>query len=266
MKSQPDWFVGENVSGHITLGLDKVLDDLGRLGYTAQPFHIPALAVDGDHERYRIFIVAYADRKSGLQTRKTVRSIREEWGAWEDVGGRGWRSVPRADWNLSGPPVSRESDGISTSLDGGVRITNAHRLCFEKARSEKHPIFNFVRTMWKHNEITTASPRPTERCVICGHSMSEMPCQGRYGSWEMGYGPEEGEDLLRMRKEFFQLLAYQSQNMQQGVSDDIGKKEREQAVEMRKKRCEALGNAVVPQQIYPILAAIKQIDDMMHTG
>jgi DNA (cytosine-5)-methyltransferase 1 len=29
-------------------------------------------------------------------------------------------------------------------------------------------------------------------------------------------------------------------------------------------RLKSLGNAVVPEQIYPILAAIKQIDDMLH--
>lgn len=113
----PTWFVGENVSGHITMGLDTVLDDLGRLGYTAQSFHIPALSVDGDHERYRIFIVAYSDSKSGLQTRSKARALREEWGAREDVGGSGWRPIPRADWHISGPPVSREPDGISKELD-----------------------------------------------------------------------------------------------------------------------------------------------------
>lgn len=34
-------------------------------------------------------------------------------------------------------------------------------------------------------------------------------------------------------------------------------------VSNRVERCRALGNAVVPQQIYPIIAAIKQIDDLM---
>jgi DNA (cytosine-5)-methyltransferase 1 len=76
----PDWFVGENVSGHITMGLDTVLTDLGRLRYTAQTFHIPALAVDADHERYRVFVVAYSDKKSGLQAHQAARAIREKWG------------------------------------------------------------------------------------------------------------------------------------------------------------------------------------------
>jgi DNA (cytosine-5)-methyltransferase 1 len=122
---EPDWFVGENVSGHITMGLDTVLTDLGRLGYTAQSFHIPALAVDADHERYRVFIVAYADRKSGLQTHKAARAIGEKWESWEDVSWRSWRPIPRSDWNISGPPVSREPDGIPGRLERCRALGNA---------------------------------------------------------------------------------------------------------------------------------------------
>lgn len=55
---RPHWFVGENVAGHITLGLDGVLSDLGDIGYTVQPFVIPACAVGAYHRRNRVFIVA----------------------------------------------------------------------------------------------------------------------------------------------------------------------------------------------------------------
>lgn len=54
----PRWFVGENVAGHVTLGLDDVLSDLGNIGYTAQPVVIPAAAVGASHRRDRVFILA----------------------------------------------------------------------------------------------------------------------------------------------------------------------------------------------------------------
>lgn len=58
---RPRWFVGENVAGHITLGLDEVLSDLGDAGYTAKAFVIPACAVGAYHRRSRVFIVAHID-------------------------------------------------------------------------------------------------------------------------------------------------------------------------------------------------------------
>jgi DNA (cytosine-5)-methyltransferase 1 len=55
---RPDWCVFENVSGHITLGLDQVLSDLEGEGYAIQPFVIPACAVNAPHRRDRVWIVA----------------------------------------------------------------------------------------------------------------------------------------------------------------------------------------------------------------
>ena len=60
---QPSWFVGENVVGHVTLGLDQVLSDLEGEGFSSQPFIIPSCAVGAVHKRERIFIVANSTSK-----------------------------------------------------------------------------------------------------------------------------------------------------------------------------------------------------------
>lgn len=57
-QKRPDWVVGENVAGHIALGLDEVLFDLESEGYAARPFVIPACGVDAPHRRDRVWIVA----------------------------------------------------------------------------------------------------------------------------------------------------------------------------------------------------------------
>ena len=57
---RPTWVIGENVAGHITMGLDDVLADLDGLGYAAQAFVIPACAVGAVHRRDRLWLVAYA--------------------------------------------------------------------------------------------------------------------------------------------------------------------------------------------------------------
>ncbi len=62
---QPTWCVFENVSGHISLGLDQVLSDLEGKGYAVQPFVVPACALDAPHRRDRVWIIAsHADSES----------------------------------------------------------------------------------------------------------------------------------------------------------------------------------------------------------
>jgi len=57
---RPTWVIGENVAGHISLGLDTVLSDLEGEGYQARCFVIPAVAADAPHRRDRCWIVAYS--------------------------------------------------------------------------------------------------------------------------------------------------------------------------------------------------------------
>jgi len=56
---RPAWFIGENVTGHISMGLDDVLSDLEAQGYASRTFVIPACAVDAKHRRDRVWIVAH---------------------------------------------------------------------------------------------------------------------------------------------------------------------------------------------------------------
>ena len=59
---RPTWVVGENVSGHIKLGLDAVLSDLEGQGYGTRTFSISASSVGANHKRERIWILAHAGR------------------------------------------------------------------------------------------------------------------------------------------------------------------------------------------------------------
>ena len=54
---RPSWVVFENVSGHIALGLDKVLADLALKDYATRVFVIPAAAIGAPHRRDRLWII-----------------------------------------------------------------------------------------------------------------------------------------------------------------------------------------------------------------
>ncbi|USK54387.1 DNA cytosine methyltransferase [Cytobacillus solani] len=147
---QPTWFVGENVAGHITLGLDTVLFDLESIGYTWQPFIIPACAVNAPHRRDRVFIVAYSDSKSRSLTifnrdrkkgksrnkKEKVRSSNRffaEMGPKIDSDVRGWET------ELAKSRLVRSDDGIPYLVDRLRSLGNA------VVPQQIYPILKFIK-------------------------------------------------------------------------------------------------------------------------
>lgn len=58
--TRPRFVIGENVAGHISLGLDTVLSNLAQQDYTTRAFVIPACAKDAKHRRDRVWVVAHS--------------------------------------------------------------------------------------------------------------------------------------------------------------------------------------------------------------
>ena len=78
---QPRVCFFENVEGHITCGLHRVLCDLGRLGYRTTWGIFSASECGAPHQRKRVFILAMAnDSGEGLE------------GLWECCGPQGWQA------------------------------------------------------------------------------------------------------------------------------------------------------------------------------
>ncbi|BAQ85823.1 putative methylase [uncultured Mediterranean phage uvMED] len=75
---RPSLILCENVSGHIVLGLDEVLLDLEGEGYSTRAFVIPASAVDANHKRERVWIVAYTKRMGWEQRAEKSREPKRE--------------------------------------------------------------------------------------------------------------------------------------------------------------------------------------------
>jgi len=61
---QPRYVIGENVAGFVTMELDSCLSDLEAIGYACGAFVIPACAVDAQHRRDRVWILANRDSDS----------------------------------------------------------------------------------------------------------------------------------------------------------------------------------------------------------
>lgn len=253
---RPRWFVGENVAGHVTLGLDDVLTDLADINYTAQSFIIPAASVGAVHRRDRVFIVAHANEQyversviKTLQREQTLQrflhpgSIKE----WTE------RSM------LYEPKLLRNYNGIPRILDGGV--TDVHQSGHEKTGTKSNSTLRNMRNMRKFSEGREASPKIDGAASLCINALQKMSRQSRPGTWKPS--EEKNKKLCDLQNGVLPEPQHKEQDLQQRMFDNDWKNERQQKVESGAKRIKALGNAVVPQQIYPLLAAIKQIDDML---
>lgn len=153
---RPAWVIGENVAGHISMGLDDVLSDLEGQGYACRSFIIPACAVDAPHRRDRAWTVAHCtqlQRNGGAEDRqpreRQVSQPRKRGGpqplADADDAGLQGRSeardtgrkrargdkqlerctdMPRAAW-LPEPDVGRVADGVPRRVDRLKALGNA---------------------------------------------------------------------------------------------------------------------------------------------
>lgn len=78
-QKRPAICVFENVNGHITLGLDSVLNDLESEGYATRAFIIPAVSTGAPHRRDRVWIIAYlGDTEYNGPSTTEVKGINEE--------------------------------------------------------------------------------------------------------------------------------------------------------------------------------------------
>ena len=113
---KPTWVIGENVSGHIKLGLDSVLEDLESEGYSTRTFSISASSIGANHKRERVWTVAYsssiANAKRGINN-----SLSKESRSWSYYEGRG-----RANANgISHPSTNERLDSEDVAYTYNTR-------------------------------------------------------------------------------------------------------------------------------------------------
>lgn len=131
-QARPAWVVCENVAGHVTLGLDKVLTDLEHEGYSARAFVIPACGADARHQRDRVWIVGNSNSidaaRVGRSERENIHA--EKWKIKEEVEARNlWLSelgageiTPRGDTYTG---ALRKLDGVPHWMDRHKCLGNA---------------------------------------------------------------------------------------------------------------------------------------------
>jgi DNA (cytosine-5)-methyltransferase 1 len=111
---RPTWVIGENVSGHIKLGLDTVLEDLESEGYSTRAFSISASSVGANHKRERVWIVGHAQHNGSSSSTKS-RSFEET----SDHSQEGKNQTSE----LAGTGKSRNNENVANSNNTGNRTS-----------------------------------------------------------------------------------------------------------------------------------------------
>ena len=117
---RPSWVVAENVPGLHRRGLDVVLADLDRLGYTARAGLVSACALGAPHPRQRLFILAHSQGQGRCPWRDVGRAAAGPAGEHPARG----RPGRRGGWPAE-PDVDRVAHGVPAGVDRRRALGNA---------------------------------------------------------------------------------------------------------------------------------------------
>jgi DNA (cytosine-5)-methyltransferase 1 len=162
---RPAWVIGENVAGHISMGLDDVLSDLEGQGYACRTFVIPACAVDAPHRRDRCWTVAHADSERGPSMRGKREDITQQGSQRRTDGARNVAHATQLQRNGSGEYREQSERQIpeSGNRSGAQPLADAQRL---RQSGQGQPIFASGRPPKGQGQTNHVEPisQPGEWC------------------------------------------------------------------------------------------------------
>ena len=276
---QPDWFIGENVAGILTMveqgdvskmasqaalfdegdtihgyqyratfTLERICRDVEADGYEVFPVLIPACSVGAPHRRDRVFIVGRridADTAcSGSTSQGTdAASTRQGSKILSGQAGRGERYAPVGNHGLSSVP----RNATDTDGDRGLQV-------HEHLEPEQPNGAEFIGNGWQWDVADSESERSGGLRIESEEERSRM----RHVVFGNGCRLRRTPDEIGSRWRIFPSVAPIHRG-NDGLPFDVD----DLTISFPKWRNEsvkAYGNAIVPQVMYEIMRAIQQVE------
>ena len=278
---RPTWIIGENVSGHIKLGLDAVQEDLESQGYSLRTFSVSASSIGANHQRERIWTVAYSQRNYDSQQIKRVNG--EESSLQKEH-----RENDSTTRNFSGASAIRETRNEHADVEDARRRSWREQFTWNtestgRGTSEK--------TEWSTN--TDTSPGPSERTETMANAESIESNVGEdiqhtsTGNGQGQTGRESGDVANTSAHRSFNEQERNTRSLDNQSKEEERRERSESSIRTetrstgtktwwdtepdvgrvadgipdRTHRLKSLGNAVVPQIPYYIAQSILEVMD-----
>lgn len=217
---RPHCVVGENVPGIIKIAAGQVVKDLEHAGYNVVVLNFEAAAVGAWHRRSRVFFVGYA-KHDGQQGLPQLRGN-------EETGNERRQEEPTPAQQFEGAGRPADVSGIRGCERGSADVANTNGKGLQGCKQ--------LGTSGAAEDTGEHPPRGSvgECREVIHHAMCGGQ-SGQHGRWE-------------------------SQELADGrcwaIEPDVGRVVN--GLPNRVDRLKCLGNAVVPQQAYPIFKALKE--------
>ena len=255
-QTRPTYCVFENVYGHISLGLDKVLSQMGSLDYATATFIVPAAGFR-PHKRDRLWIIC----KNMANTNNEGIWSCERGSDVDNEGSSGERGANRA-----GSSSYDEWNDTQTTKDERMDVANPNDT---RNRTSKHEveqeqpknITKWRGESWSESsrqgaDVANSKRRPRETQLQWEQRVLRE--QNREGQTERPSGGDVSERGIGKTFASFRGIF-------DGLSGWLDEPRHIQRTthknEYRADRLKQLGNALLPQITYRIGLAIKEIEE-----
>ncbi len=270
---QPTWAIGENVAGLISMAqstgeivletetailkefemvLETIRRDFEQIGYESQPMLIPACAVGARHRRDRIFIMARNTKSNSICSIDQIPQGKDS-----DTG-RICADVDYANSNGLQGRISNESQEgcypykVDTVIAESSNVSNSDSRGLQGRTSEGMQECTGKRSFGKSGAFMADTE--SERCREEGCNCQRSP------EWSAGSGiiSNTTEELWERDRRARDRWPEFTDGSWWDIEPNVGRVAN--GVPNRVDRLKCLGNAVVPQQAYPIFQAIHNIE------